>query len=129
MVVKLEGKVNDNQIIFENSGGDRWKAVIPPTLNGIYIVELVATDDAGNQGFATKYILTVDLDSLCVHLKPLPYQAELISFKYYSEIMVSEFCSEVAVGNIYSNVVLSDFCAEISKKQGCEETNYDNCFK
>ena len=48
-----------------------------PNLSGSYIVELVATDEAGNQGFATRYILTVDLDALCVHLSPLSYQAEL----------------------------------------------------
>lgn len=129
MVVKLEGIINESKVIFENVGGDNWKAVIPPTLNGIYIVELVATDDAGNQGFATKYILTIDLDALCVHLKPLPYHAQLISSEYYSEIIVSEFHSDIAITNIYSEIFLSDFCAEINKKQECEGKHYDNCFR
>lgn len=87
MVVRLEGKIDGNPIIFEREMGDWWKTTIPPNLNGIYIVELTATDEAGNQGFACRYILTVDLSQLCVHLEPYPYRAELINDGYYAELL------------------------------------------
>lgn len=129
MVVRLEGKIDGEFIIFKRKEVDWWETTIPQNLNGIYIVELIATDEAGNQGFATQYILTIDLDSLCVHLKPLSYNAQLISSEYYSEIIVSEFHSDIAITNIYYEIFLSDFCAEINKKQECEGKHYDNCFR
>ena len=53
MVVRLEGKVQGQDVIFEHVQGDDWEAVIPPTLNGIYIVSLTAWDDAGNAAYTT----------------------------------------------------------------------------
>ena len=54
MVVKLEGKVNGQIIIFQRKEGDWWETIIPPTFSESYIVEPYATDEAGNQGFATR---------------------------------------------------------------------------
>lgn len=128
MVVKLEGKVNGQIIIFQRKEGDWWETIIPPNLSGSYIVELVATDEAGNQGFATRYILTVDLDALCVHLSPLPYQAELEQPAYAAEVSVSDFYSEVRCPDIYSAVLVSDFYADFVRKKKCEGSGYDGCY-
>lgn len=87
MVVRLEGKIDGNPIVFERKDGDRWETTIPANLDGVYVVELVATDEAGNQGYACQYILTVDLSQLCVHLEMIPYRAELDMDDYYVEIL------------------------------------------
>lgn len=92
MVVKLEGTIDGQVILFTRERGDWWKATIPPHLNGIYIVELIATDDAGNQGYACKYILTIDLSRLCVHLRPCPYRARLVPERYYAARVKTECC-------------------------------------
>ena len=83
MVVKLVGKVNGQDIIFERQDGDWWRATVPRTLNGVYIVELTATDDTGNTAFCAKYIVTIDVAALCVHLEPYPYRAELLRHNFY----------------------------------------------
>ena len=70
MVVKLEGKVDGRAIIFERESGDLWKATIPPQSNGVYIVELTATDDAGNVAYCAKYIITIDVSALTVRIEP-----------------------------------------------------------
>ena len=124
MVVKLEGKVNGQAVIFRRKEGDWWETTIPPNLSGSYIVELTATDEAGNQGFTARYILTVDLDALCVHLSPLPYQAELKPPAYAAEVLVSYFYSEVRCPEIYSDVLVSDFYAELVRKKKCGGLDY-----
>lgn len=90
MVVKLTGKIDGQDIIFERREGDWWETTIPPNLNGIYIVELTATDDAGNTAYACRYILTIDLTALCMHLEPYPYQAELLAPEYYATLMCAD---------------------------------------
>lgn len=87
MVVKLTGNVNGDSIIFTRTEGDTWRSTVPSTLNGIYVVDLLAVDEAGNEAYWAKYILTVDLTALCVHLEPCPYQAELLEPDYYATLM------------------------------------------
>lgn len=84
MVVKLTGKIDGQDIIFERREGDWWETTIPHSLNGIYIVELTATDDAGNTAYTCRYILTIDLTALCVHLEPYPYWVEPLAPEYYA---------------------------------------------
>lgn len=95
MVVKLEGKIDGNPIIFHRKEGDWWETTIPPNINGIYIVELVATDDAGNQGYACKYIITIDLDALCVRIKPETFCVKSRVSNYKSEIFLSNYYANI----------------------------------
>ena len=48
MVVKLEGKIDGSAVILERMPGDWWSVAIPRHLNGIYVLEMTATDAAGN---------------------------------------------------------------------------------
>ena len=64
MVVRLEGKVQGKDVIFNRVYGDEWETIIPASLNGVYIVELTAYDDAGNMAYTARYILTIDLTSI-----------------------------------------------------------------
>lgn len=91
MVVKLVGKINSQTVIFERTKGDWWEAAIPSVPSGVYIVELTAVDDAGNKGFCTRYIMTVDLTALRVTLETYPYEAVLIPQDFYITILVEEY--------------------------------------
>lgn len=115
MVVRLEGKIDGNDIIFQKEEGDRWKATVPRNLIGSYAVELVAVDEAGNCGFATKYLLTVDTNSLHIKLVPLPYFTELIDTPYRVEAAISNYYSQITDTGISSTVRLSNYYAEIVK--------------
>ena len=82
MVVKLTGKVNGETIIFERKAGGLWVTAIPRVKSGAYAVELTAVDEAGNETFCTKYILTVDLGALAVKLEPFPYSVQLLQSSF-----------------------------------------------
>ena len=99
MVVKLEGKVDGQAIIFEREiGGDVWKATIPPRSNGIYIVELTATDDAGNVAYCAKYIVTIDISALTVRIEPFDKNAVTGEELFFSKVIPTNFRTIIKVG-------------------------------
>ena len=51
MVVALRGTINGNIISFARAQGDRWEAIIPKSLNGAYVVDMSAVDEAGNTAY------------------------------------------------------------------------------
>lgn len=77
--------------MFERVKGDEWKATIPPSLDGTYIVGLLAIDEAGNEAYWARYILTVDLAALCVHLAPCPYSAEVQAETYKASVVLGKY--------------------------------------
>ena len=82
MVVALRGTINGNTISFARTQGDRWEAIVPASLDGAFVVDLTAIDEAGNVGYTAKYIITIDLASFCVHIEPCPYYEELLQSEY-----------------------------------------------
>ena len=95
MVVKLEGTLNGSPIVFERREGDWWETTVPKIPSGTYAVWLVATDDAGNKGYATKYLLTINLNQMCVHLEPFPWKTELLCADYCAKLKVSNYYAEL----------------------------------
>lgn len=73
--MKLTGKIEGQQVAFElirqEGRASVFTAEVPANLDGEYVVELTAEDDAGNIAFVCKYLVTIDLTNLCVHLMPL----------------------------------------------------------
>ena len=57
----------------------------------------LAIDEAGNVGYTAKYIITIDLASLCVHIEPGPYYEELLESEYYVELMGGCGCNDCTV--------------------------------
>ncbi len=99
MVVKLEGKVDGQAIIFEREiEGGAWKATIPPRSNGIYIIELTATDDAGNVAYCAKYIVTIDIAALKVRIEPFDKGAITREEEYSSKVMTSNYKTIIKAG-------------------------------
>ena len=56
MVTKVIGKVDGKEVVFEHAEGDLWNITVPLDLDGIYVVEVTAYDDAGNVAFCTKIL-------------------------------------------------------------------------
>ena len=73
--MKLTGKIEGQQVAFElirqEGRTSVFTAEVPTNLDGEYVVELTAEDDAGNIAYICKYLVTIDLTNLCVHLMPL----------------------------------------------------------
>lgn len=74
--MKLTGKIEGQEVTFylvrQEGRTSVFTAEVPSKLDGEYVVELTAEDDAGNVAFICKYLVTLDLTNLCVHLLPLP---------------------------------------------------------
>ena len=82
MVVRLEGNINGQDVIFQKKSGDEWEAIIPKSVSGTYVVSLTAYDESGNIGRAFKYLVCIDWISLCVKVEKLPYQAYVDMSEY-----------------------------------------------
>lgn len=115
MVVRLEGKIDGQTVIFQHVKGDEWKATIPKSLSGIYIVELTAWDEAGNIGYVTKYLVTINPGSLKVCLKPFEWQCQILEpIVSLVESSFSEFYSNYAELSCYDvNVYVSEYVSQI----------------
>lgn len=48
MVQRVFGRANDFEVIFEHQEGDWWTITVPANLEGEYIVDIYAEDEAGN---------------------------------------------------------------------------------
>lgn len=95
MVVRLEGKVQGRDVIFNRVQGDEWETIIPASLNGVYIVELTAYDDAGNMAYTARYILTIDLTSI---------HAKVRINRIVTKVRLSRYCSKARLSQYYAKV-------------------------
>ena len=119
MVVELRGKIDGKEILFERVSQDEWRAAIPREFCGFYIVELEAFDEAGNRAYITKFLLTVDLDSLGVKLVPCSYQAGLLPSEFEGEPYHSSYIAylELEDGEDY------DHDYGIGRNKACQAQN------
>lgn len=80
---KIEGQPVTFTLIRQEGRTSVFQAEVPATLDGEYVVELTAIDDAGNVAYVCKYIVTIDMSGLCVHIVPLPdYWLESVGEDY-----------------------------------------------
>lgn len=91
MVTKVIGKVDEQEVIYERSEGDLWKVTVPLDLDGMYVIEVSAYDEAGNISFCTKMLLIVDPATLCAKLISLNYTVEVVSKEYDVTIKNNDF--------------------------------------
>ena len=61
MIVKVSGKVDGQDVIFERSEGNQWNITVPYDLDGMYVIEVTAENDAGNVAYCTKMLLIVEI--------------------------------------------------------------------
>lgn len=77
MVVQVTGKADEFELIFNKSKQGLWTTTVPSALNGEYILELFAKDDAGNITYITKVLFVVNRITMEAKLVPLEYSAVL----------------------------------------------------
>lgn len=94
MIVKVSGKIDGKEVIFEKADGDQWNVMVPYDLDGMYVVELTAENEACNIAYCTKMLLIVDPATLCVKLVPLDYMVEVISEDYKVTVIPEGYAVE-----------------------------------
>ena len=95
MIVKVSGKIDGKEVIFERAEGDQWNVTVPYDLDGMYVIEVTAENDAGNVAYCTKMLLIVDPATLCVKLVPLDYMVEVVPEEYETHIIPEDYLVEV----------------------------------
>lgn len=77
MVRRVFGKGNGVDIVFEYQGGERWRAIVPANLEGEYIVDVYAEDEAGNVSYKCKTLFAICGHELRAYVLDSGYQAEV----------------------------------------------------
>ena len=91
MVTKVIGKVDGQEVIYERAEGDLWNVTVPLDLDGMYVIEVTAYDEAGNITFCTKMLLIVDPETLCVRLQPYDYMVDIIQDGYGVSLIPDQY--------------------------------------
>ncbi len=89
MVTKVFGEANGFEVIFTYKEGNRWEITVPSNLEGEYVVEIFAEDEAGN----TSYVCAM-LFIICGH----EIQVKVLDGGYTGEINIGTFLSGVQGG-------------------------------
>ena len=63
MVKRVFGKVDGIEVNYDHSKGDWWNVPVPLDIDGEYVIEVIAEDEAGNQSFITRLLYTVNINS------------------------------------------------------------------
>lgn len=91
MVTRVSGKANGTEITFERKRGNRWEAIVPSNLEGEYIVELYAENDAGNRTYVCTALFAITGHALQGYVVPRGYTIETGIQDYTGFPTVSEF--------------------------------------
>ena len=63
MVKRVFGRVDGCEVELNRSEGDWWNVPVPLDIDGEYVIEVIAEDEAGNQSFITRLLYTVNINS------------------------------------------------------------------
>ena len=59
MIVRVYGRANGAEIIFTRKEGDLWQTEVPANLEGEYIVDLWAENDAGRTSYVCRALFAI----------------------------------------------------------------------
>lgn len=90
-IVKMVGKVGGNAIIFSRDGSGFWMAAVPKDINGEFIVEVIAFDEAGNEAYSSSMLFIVDASALSVKIIPLQFAYKVLDSEYKEKLSLSDF--------------------------------------
>lgn len=77
MVRRVFGRVNGFEVSFEHQGGDWWNVTVPSNLEGEYIVDIYAEDEAGNIARKCKMLFAICGHELRAYVLDSGYRAQL----------------------------------------------------
>ena len=77
MIVQVCGRANGADITFTRREGDLWEAEVPANLEGEYIVELWAENDAGVSSYVCRALFAISGHKLKVTVLERGYSGEI----------------------------------------------------
>lgn len=86
MVVRVEGYVDGQKVVFQKGDGGVWEATVPLNLTGIYIVTIYAYDEAGNLAEVNKALFIADPKNMRYEILPLNFGYRAIEHHFSYKI-------------------------------------------
>lgn len=75
-VAKLIGRADEFELVFKQNERGLWETTVPFDDDGVYIIDLLAVDEAGNESRFAKALFTVDATN--IHCK---FNLQILSLK------------------------------------------------
>lgn len=122
MVTKVIGKVDGQEVVYERSEGDKWTVTVPCDLDGMYVIEVTAYDEAGNIAYCTKMLLIVDPETLCVSLQPYNYVFDIVPDEYRVDAIPDRYSVEAMEDDYLVGVQSDPYHLEViypMHRRGC----------
>lgn len=115
MITNVWGKANSSDIVFQRGENDKWTVIVPKDAQGTYILELWASDDAGNVGYFATIEVVFDTSKLCVSIKILEIGSKftledvqsiftitpLESISYYDDLCEVTMVADKVMSKVY----------------------------
>lgn len=76
--MKVIGKANGSQIIFNQTDAGTWETTVPANLSGEYAVELYAEDEAGNSSYLCRVLFVIHGHELGVKVLDTGYAGDFM---------------------------------------------------
>lgn len=112
-VNRVFGRVDGADVVLNKTAGDRWSMPVPFDVDGEYVVEIIAEDDAGNQSYMAKMLFVVNAALLCVHVIPVPYYGVLQDDIFAFDIMGTAFTGAVLEDKKMALICPENYYSEI----------------
>ena len=112
-VNRVFGRVDGVDVVLNKTVGDRWVVPVPYDVDGEYVVEIIAEDEAGNQSYMAKMLFVVNAALLCVHVIPVPYYGVLQDDIFSFDIMGAAFTGVVLDDERIVSICSENYYSEI----------------
>lgn len=100
MIAALTGKCNGAEVLFSRSEDGKFRCAVPEEKSGTYVVELSATDQAGNTAFFASILLSYDPATLQVSFRVTGIGAGFSAREVSSVLGCASVAEEVTVHNV-----------------------------
>lgn len=113
MIRRVFGKANDFEIILEKKANDRYEAKLPGVVDGQYIIELWAEDEAGNKTYVAKAMILVKAGKLKICLLPDHTHAQIKRDHGKVDYINDEYEEKVVSKDLSIKVINKEFLIDI----------------
>ena len=96
MVKREFGAVDNQDVVFTpNIDTGLWETAVPADVDGEYVTELYAEDEAGNISYIATVLFAVDTSNMCVRVKVIRYAAESSLVEYDADCSLTDIRAEI----------------------------------
>ena len=95
MVKRVFGAVDNQDVVFTpNIDTGLWETAVPADVDGEYVTELYAEDEAGNISYMATVLFAVDTSNMCVRVKVIRYATESSLIDYEADCSLTDIRAE-----------------------------------